>query len=435
MVMKRSEKIGGLTQGGRQKNLKKTIAAMERKGWRYAEYNEAGRGKSFALFEKDERATSDSGKLILLAVLGFFVLGTIGVICSETSSNKGGPAQQQVPAKKQASAPKMAPEKKQAPAPEAPKPAPAPAAAPSATPAPAAAAEKEPEESPEKVYLDAAEVTKKWAALEAKGQMAQRTYMVDELDEKPIRWVGTYVKTSQEAIDEGLHWFMVEGMLVMVDGTPSEPLVTGKTYALNGKIDDDILLADYELGKPRRGDTFSIIIIVANELKAAGKQDLAAAKEALLRAIAARGDEPDPSRPLVAPIGVSYDQVLGDMREYFKIQQVKTGEVPPRYLGITEDSLAIIEITGDKPNILKATLAFSLPVDRKEVALRNTMFAATMFRNCDPTWKDSLQWLTDKLPGLLELPGMRIWDDRGDLRFEAEFNGELGLVFVNVRHK
>ena len=123
------------------------------------------------------------------------------------------------------------------------------------------------------------------------------------------------------------------------------------------------------------------------------------------------------------------------MREYFKIQQVKTGEVPPRYLGITEDSLAVIEFTGDKSNILKATLAFSLPIDRKEVSLRNTMFAATLFRNCDPTWKDSMKWLTDKLPGLVDLPGTRIWDDRGDLRFEADFNGELGLVFVNVRHQ
>ena len=238
MVMKRSEKIGGLTQGGRQKNLKKTIAAMERKGWRYAEYNEAGRGKSFALFEKDERAKTGSSSSIMLVLLGIIVLGSIGVICSENSSNDGAPAPQKSSKKKQAPAPQKPPVKKKAPSPEAPKPTPAPAAAPvaKATPIPATSAEKVNQQSPGQIYMDAAEVTKKWAALEAQGQMAQRTYMVDELDEKAIRWVGTYVKTSQEAIDEGLHWFMVEDMLIMVDGTSSEPLVPGRPTRSTAKL-------------------------------------------------------------------------------------------------------------------------------------------------------------------------------------------------------
>ena len=427
MVMKRTEKIAGLTQGGRQKNLKKTIAALERKRWRYVEYHEAGHGKSFALFEKDESRKSGAGKHILLALVGLFVFGTIGVICSETPSNKGSPT------------PQKPSEKKQARAPGNPKPMTASAAPPAeVAQSPATSMEKVSQESPERVYLDAAEVTKKWAALQEKGQMAQRTYMVDELDEKGIRWVGTYVKTSENPVDEGLLWFMVEGTLVMVDGTPSEPLVPGQTYKIHGKIDDDILLADYELGKPRRGDTFSFIIVSASELTAAGKEDTAAAKEAeaLLDAIAIRAAaEPDPSRPAVTPIGVSYDQVLGDMGEYFKIQRAQTNEVPPRYVGTTEDSLAIIEITGEKLNIVKVTLAYALPVGHKDVALRNNLFAVKMLMNCDPTWTDASQWVATHLPPLLDQPGKRIAEVRGNLRIEAEFSGELKLLMVTVRHK
>ena len=429
MVMKRNEKISGLTEGGRQKNLRKKIDALEHQGWRYVEYLEAGHGKSTALFEKDEPPPKErrrTGMMILMVLLGLPVVMVIAGLCSESPSQRGRKIQS-----KQV--------EKRTPPPQPKKPAREHVASSSKPPEPPA--EPPPgrsgAEEPKRTYLDAAEVTKKWEALGRIESMKQRIYLVDELDEKWVRWTGTYVKTGESMLDEGLHWFLVEGVIVMVEAKPAEALLSGKTYEFHGEVVDNLLLPDHELGKPRTGESFSFIIVEADQLRAVAGRDRATAKQAdeLLGAIAEAAKDGGPGRPAVKPIGVTYRQVLEGLGEEFTIQPVQTGEVPQRFIGTTEDSLALIEITGEKSNILKVTLAYALPVDQKDIALRNNLFAVKILMNCDPTWTDALQWVVDHLPPLLDLPGARIGEVRGKLRVEAEFSGELKLMMVTVRHK
>lgn len=112
-----------------------------------------------------------------------------------------------------------------------------------------------------KAYLPAEKVLPKWAKLGDSDPMKKRDYFVDQLDGKWAKWTGSFVKIGSTALDEGLLWFKVQGQIVLVEMSQPPKLEKKKKYQIEGKFSDTTMLPDEVLGKPKKGQSITLIIL------------------------------------------------------------------------------------------------------------------------------------------------------------------------------
>ena len=108
--------------------------------------------------------------------------------------------------------------------------------------------------------------------------------------------------------------------------------------------------------------------------------------------------------------------------------------VNPRYMGMTGDNLALLEVIGDKRNIRQATLAIALPNDSRSALVRNSAMFMRFVKNAVPDWPGSEDWAIAALKKATATgnPVERVFGSR---RVTVTFQKPLGMVLVTVKHK
>jgi len=100
-------------------------------------------------------------------------------------------------------------------------------------------------------------------------------------------------------------------------------------------------------------------------------------------------------------IDIPYDQAVKNLSNIIILNKSTPVKGEERYVGTTADGLAVLEIIGDKQNIIKASLLVTTPSDTPNIVQRNaniaTQFVINLFPEREKEASDWLAFAMDKL--------------------------------------
>lgn len=133
-------------------------------------------------------------------------------------------------------------------------------------------------------------------------------------------------------------------------------------------------------------------------------------------------------------IGLSYDQVMQKLDQYFKMEKVVSVNGHERYMGKTSDGYASIEIIGDKKNINSATLMFGVPDKNSESFFRVILISTLFLKNITPDWEARANWFASAINRIGESgePERLL---RGDNIILLSCLKDFGIFFLNITNK
>ncbi len=134
-------------------------------------------------------------------------------------------------------------------------------------------------------------------------------------------------------------------------------------------------------------------------------------------------------------IGLSYIQVTKYLSNSITLHKSSSVRGQTRYLGTTNDKLAILEVIGQKKNISQATLVIGLPKDSQPILMRNGAMLLRFMTNIAPDWSDSTRWATNALGQVTSSSNNSTYTIRGNKRIEMTFQRQLAMVLLTVKHK
>ncbi len=134
-------------------------------------------------------------------------------------------------------------------------------------------------------------------------------------------------------------------------------------------------------------------------------------------------------------IGLSYAEVTQYLSNAIVMRRSTAVYGQPRYLGMTNDKLAIMEIIGVKKNILQASLIIGLPNDSRSVLQRNTVMLLRFMTNIAPDWNGGTHWAAQALDQVTSSSNSTTYIIRGDKRIEITFLKPLAMISLTVKHK
>ena len=135
-------------------------------------------------------------------------------------------------------------------------------------------------------------------------------------------------------------------------------------------------------------------------------------------------------------IGISYYQVMEYLSKFFLMEKSTPVRGQERYMGQTPDSLAILEIIGNKNNISQATIMIGIPNDVPDKLVRNTIFAIRFLENTVPEWTNSNEWITANAKRVADIPGVSDAKVvKGNKLITMTFLKPLGMLTLTVKHK
>jgi len=136
------------------------------------------------------------------------------------------------------------------------------------------------------------------------------------------------------------------------------------------------------------------------------------------------------------PIGISYYQVMEYLSNFFSMEKSTPVHGQERYMGQTSDSLAVLEIIGNKNNISQATLMIGIPADAPDKLVRNTVLATRFLENTVPEWTNSNEWITANAERVADTPGISdVKVVKGNKLITMTFLKPFGMLSLTVKHK
>jgi hypothetical protein len=131
-------------------------------------------------------------------------------------------------------------------------------------------------------------------------------------------------------------------------------------------------------------------------------------------------------------LDVSYAQATRYLSGSIKMQRSTSVQGQPRYMGMTDDKLAVLEVIGEKQNISRATLALALPSDSQRIIKRNSVMALRFMANLFPEWPGSADWTTDAVRAAVLAPGKTVVSVHGKKKIEAVFQKPISMFVLTV---
>lgn len=133
-------------------------------------------------------------------------------------------------------------------------------------------------------------------------------------------------------------------------------------------------------------------------------------------------------------IGISYRQVTENLDQFISMSKSTDVDGQTRYIGQTSDSLASLEIIGNKFDVTQTTLMIRSPKGAAEIVSRNAAILLRFVRNTTPEWRESSDWVTSALRRVGSA-GKPEQITRGNKSIEVSLIDNLDMVSVTVKHK
>lgn len=132
--------------------------------------------------------------------------------------------------------------------------------------------------------------------------------------------------------------------------------------------------------------------------------------------------------------GLSASQVTRFLASYITLERSTPVNGQPRYMGMSDDKLAALEIIGDRNNVTQASLMIGLPNDSRPALVRNSALFMRFVKNVTPGWASSADWAVAALKETTatENPVSMVFGTRS---LTVSFLKPLGMVLVTVKHK
>jgi hypothetical protein len=132
--------------------------------------------------------------------------------------------------------------------------------------------------------------------------------------------------------------------------------------------------------------------------------------------------------------GLSTSQVTRLLSSYITLERSTPVKGQLRYMGMTDDKLAALEIIGDRNNITQAALMIALLNVSRTVLDRNSILLTRFVKNVTPGWASSEDWAGAALreTTATENPVSMAFGTRS---LTVSFLKPLGMVLVTVKHR
>ncbi|KPJ67445.1 MAG: hypothetical protein AMJ43_04095 [Coxiella sp. DG_40] len=142
----------------------------------------------------------------------------------------------------------------------------------------------------------------------------------------------------------------------------------------------------------------------------------------------------------VQTLGISRDQAMENLSEYFLMSEGKAmSNGQANYIGHTVDSIALLQLIGDKSDISEAALLLGLPNDNDSVVIKNLTLIILFIHNFFPDQQEEvLDWASDSWSKMA-----KISDDSDDnisqkkifngKDFKITFYKDMGIMLLDIK--
>lgn len=140
-----------------------------------------------------------------------------------------------------------------------------------------------------------------------------------------------------------------------------------------------------------------------------------------------------PSSPRT--LGISYEQIMRYPERYFSIKETTPMKGQKRYLGISADGIAIIEIVGEKSDVSEASMMIEVSPD-PDTSLRAATATANFFVNMIPEWREGTYWLANavkKFASSHRNSTERIRSRQGNKIISIGWFIDIGMIDITIR--
>jgi hypothetical protein len=148
---------------------------------------------------------------------------------------------------------------------------------------------------------------------------------------------------------------------------------------------------------------------------------------ALLAAVPSVATAQDRTLP---PMGISYDQAIGTIRDV-TMRQASNVNGQPRWMGTSRDGLTQLEFIGDRSNLSRVTVmtgvtaADKRPGKMKIAGLR----VQVLIQNCAPDWEAGMDWAEKATIKAIDT-GIEQSITKNGRRFSVKLSKSLGLLMA-----
>lgn len=136
-------------------------------------------------------------------------------------------------------------------------------------------------------------------------------------------------------------------------------------------------------------------------------------------------------------IGVSYDQVMRGLNQYMPMSRGHdTAGQQPNYTGHTSDKSAMVQIIGNKGNILNTSFLIIVPNDAPEILYQKMVFLEIFLKNVIPEW-DSTDWLGYAIHNITVTGKKSEGVIRGNksVKLSVDVIEHTDLISLQIKHK
>lgn len=138
--------------------------------------------------------------------------------------------------------------------------------------------------------------------------------------------------------------------------------------------------------------------------------------------------------PAQKKLNISYDQMTQYLGNYFNLKRSTDVDGQPRYMGLTANNLASLEIIGEKNNISQATLLVTVPTNSSSALVQNSAYLVAFVKNIfGVDYKSSLDEIAQTM-GSLNQSGDKKTLYFGDKAVDLANDQPLGLL-ITVKSK
>lgn len=153
---------------------------------------------------------------------------------------------------------------------------------------------------------------------------------------------------------------------------------------------------------------------------------------------------PAPDAPVAAPaqpvrhrksIGLRYAEVMSYLSNAFAMEAASPVDGLDRYMGQSEEGLAILEVIGDRRDIAQASLVLALPNDAPDAVVINSAILMRFLKNTFPKWKNAEKWVLATVRKSIAAGATGASTTRGKRTLDVQVLAEMGMLVLTVRHR
>lgn len=138
------------------------------------------------------------------------------------------------------------------------------------------------------------------------------------------------------------------------------------------------------------------------------------------------------STTTTSQLGITYDQMMESLSDNFDMEKAEPVNGEDRYMGISSNGIAVIEIIGKKENITKATISIGLPSDNTDAVVENSALFQRFLSNIATDWDESSNWATSTLTNLVETSiseKEKVYNGR---RYKITYHESMGMLLLTI---